>query len=270
MLNVEQSGEVAKRPSEPFTYGDYLRVPELLELQTLLSDPPAHDEMLFILSQQVQELWFKQILFEMRTVISALDTDDIPLALRLLGRINLILRMVGDEVRVLETMPPQEFHEFRHVLTSSSGFESEQFRELEYASGLREDTFVKLLKKHMDMEKLQVSWPRDLRDAAYRHFARVDPDIATAIARVYSEAGNRPELYMLAEALSDYEIVFAEWRFHHVKLVERTIGDHAQGTAGSSGAGYLGRTLSYRFFPELWEARNRLSDQATKAHGHTA
>jgi tryptophan 2,3-dioxygenase len=273
MLKVEQSEKTARsagKPSEPFTYGDYLRVPELLNLQTLLSDPQAHDEMLFIVVQQIQELWFKQVLFELRAIIAALDDGNIHDAVRLLGRVNLMMRLIGDEVRVLETMPPQEFHEFRHVLTSSSGFESEQFRELELASGLNDATFLKLIEKHMDMEKLRGSWPRNLKDAAYSLLAGVDANVTAAVVKVYTEPRRYSELYMLCEALTEYEVLFSEWRFHHVKLVERTIGDRSVGTAGSTGAGYLGKTLGYRFFPELLEARNRMTASASERHGHPA
>jgi len=171
---------------------------------------------------------------------------------------------------VLETMPPQEFHEFRHVLTSSSGFESEQFRELELASGLNDATFLKLIEKHMDMAKLRSLWPRNLRDAAYRPLAEVDRDVTEATVRVYTEPRRYSELYMLCEALTEYEVLFSEWRFHHVKLVERTIGDRSVGTAGSTGAGYLGKTLGYRFFPELLDARNRMTARASEAHGQPA
>src|SRR5262245_2296908 len=134
----------------PLSYGEYLRIPELLELQTPLKEPPAHDEMLFIVVQQIQELWFKQVLYEMETLVPALDRGDIMAALPLVQRVNRIIQTLGDEVIVLESMPPQEFQLFRDVLTTGSGFESEQFRELELASGLADPTFLKLIGKHMD------------------------------------------------------------------------------------------------------------------------
>lgn len=246
----------------PLTYGLYLRVPELLQLQTPLGIPPARDEMLFIVVQQVQELWFKQILNDLRIVIDSLQQGNILWALPLLARINLIVRTLRNEVGVLETMPPQEFHRFRHVLSPASGFESEQFRELEMASGLAEPTFRKLLAKHMDLDRLGSAWPVTLHDVFLDLLEPIDPDPVAAVACIYDNAHRHPELYLLAEALSEYDVLFSEWRFHHIKLVERTIGDHMPGTAGSSGAGYLGKTLNYRFFPELWAARNRLTAQA--------
>jgi tryptophan 2,3-dioxygenase len=280
MLNVEQegvgstgSGETQSvqpasqagdiHASGPLSYGSYLRVPEILSLQTPLGGPGAHDEMLFIIVQQVQELWFKQILYELRDVIDLLGRDEIRPAVRLIDRVNRIIRLVGDEVAILETMPPQEFMRFRNVLSPASGFESEQFRELEWASGLREHTFVKLVEKHADLQIYGARWPVSLHDALLQQLDRVDTDPASAVAGIYLDPGAHPDLYSLVEVLSEYEVLFGEWRFHHIKLVERTIGDHSPGTAGSAGAGYLGRTLTYRFFPELWEARNRISASAS-------
>lgn len=264
MLNVEQGESGASRPNEPFTYADYLRVPELLDLQSPLSVPLVHDEMLFIILQQIQELWFKQILFELSAIIDNLQAGQLFEAVDLIQRVNRIVKAVGEEVVIMETMPPQEFGRFRHVLTTSSGFESEQFRELEYASGLSDPTFLKLMGKYMDMEAIRSHWPITLHDAFLRLLADIDPNPVRAVAEVYSSPRKFPELYLLAEALSEYEVLFGEWRFHHVKLVERTIGDHSPGTAGSSGVGYLGKTLGYRFFPELWEARNLITDRAAR------
>ncbi|HEY0070632.1 MAG TPA: tryptophan 2,3-dioxygenase family protein, partial [Chloroflexia bacterium] len=128
MLDAEPTDRDQTASQEPLTYGSYLRVPELLELQTPLGPDDAHDEMLFIVTQQSQELWFKQILYDLRRVMDLLEGGDIPYALHLLGRINKIMQVVGQEVTVLATMPPPEFQRFRHVLTPSSGFESLQFR----------------------------------------------------------------------------------------------------------------------------------------------
>jgi tryptophan 2,3-dioxygenase len=262
MLKGELGENETDHEAEPLSYGSYLRVPELIDLQTPLKEPPVHDEMLFIIVQQAQELWFKQVLHELRSVIGLLEAKEFPEAVRLLGRVNRILNVVCDEVTILETMPPQEFHRFRRVLTTSSGFESEQFRELELASGLSDSTFLKLIEKQMDLKHLRARWPKSLHEAFLDVLATFDPDPVEAVVRIYNEYLARPELFALAEALSEYEVVFSEWRFRHVKLVERTIGDRMPGTAGSSGVGYLGKTLNYRFFPELWEARNRLTAQA--------
>lgn len=253
----------------PLTYATYLRVPELLSLQTPLGEPPVHDEMLFIIVQQAQELWFKQLLYELDSIIELLQGHELLEAVRLLSRAGRIMRVLAAEVEILATMPPGEFHGFRRVLTPSSGFESHQFRELELASGLRDAIFIKVIEKHIGLPKLLERWPMSLRDAAYAVLTAVAGagDPTEAWARIYSEPRRYPELFALAEALSEYEVYFGEWRFQHVKLVERTIGDHSQGTAGSAGAGYLGKTLYYRFFPELWEARNRVTQASTERSG---
>jgi len=263
MLKEEQGVKHPDTTQQPLSYGLYLRVPELLQLQTPMGSPPARDELLFIIVQQVQELWFKQVLNDLRIVIAGLQRGDILGTLPMLNRINVIIRTLRDEVGVLETMPPQEFHKFRHVLSPASGFESEQFRELELASGLDDPTFRKLLAKHMDLDGLAREWPITLHDAFLDLLKPIDPDPSAAVARIYDNAQSYPEMFLLAEALSEYEVLFCEWRFRHIKLVERTIGDHMPGTAGSSGAGYLGKTLTYRFFPELWAARNRLTAQVS-------
>lgn len=270
MLNDEQIAGVHAMHGahEPLTYDAYLRVPALLDLQTPLGQPPVHDEMLFIIVQQIQELWFKQILFEMKMVIERLQAGEAMEAVRLLTRINRIMQVLGDEVDVLATMPPREFHGFRHVLAPSSGFESHQFRELEYASGLDDPTFLKLMDRHLGLDALHSQWPANLREAAYTLLDEVSEDAVEAWTAIYDEAGRYPALFALGEALSEYEVYFGEWRFKHIKLVERTIGDHVPGTAGTAGSGYLGRTLKYRYFPELWEARNRLTVQYSRNAPH--
>ncbi len=260
MLKDEQG--TAHNPTLPLTYGSYLRVPELVGLQSPLSTPVEHDEMLFIIVQQAQELWFKQLLHELHAIIAFLGNHEILQAIRLLRRANAILRVLGAEVTVLETMPPQEFQRFRHVLSSSSGFESEQFRELELASGLDDAVFLKLVGKHMDMHRVRSMWPQSLADTFRKLLRDIAPNSVDALVSIYTTPQLYMELYMLAESLADYETLFGEWRFHHIKLVERTIGDRAVGTAGSTGAGYLTKTLGYRFFPELLEARNKLSARA--------
>jgi tryptophan 2,3-dioxygenase len=247
--------------SGPLTYGTYLRVPELLELQSPLSLPPAHDELLFIIVQQSEELWFKQILHEWQTVIPLLDAGALGEATRLINRVNRIMGVLIQEVNVLATMPPLEFSRFRGVLSTSSGFESEQFREVELASGLRDHTFLQLIDKHMDGAALRGRWPRTVADAFRAALTALEADPVCALVAIYRDPTAHGPFFALAESLSEYEIHFQEWRFAHMKLVERVIGDHSPGTAGSAGTGYLGKTLGYRFFPELWKARNQLITQ---------
>lgn len=266
MLDAERTDRKQTAAQLPLTYASYLRVPELLNLQSPLGPADAQDEMLFIITQQSQELWFKQILHDLRIVLDRLETGDLTFALHLLGRINKIMHVVGQEVTVLATMPPPQFQRFRHVLSSSSGFESVQFRELEMASGLREPTFIKLIERHMNVPDIWARWPRSLHDLFLDLIEPLAPEPVDAVVEVYMHPERHGQLFLMSEALSEYETRFGEWRFNHIRLVERTIGDRAMGTAGSSGAGYLGKTLGYRFFPELWEARNRISALAAQQH----
>jgi tryptophan 2,3-dioxygenase len=266
MLDAEPTDRNETAPELPLTYGSYLRIPELLGLQSPLGPEEAHDEMLFIIAQQAQELWFKQLLYDLREVIRRLESGDMTFALHLMGRINKIVQVLGQEVTVLATMPPPEFQRFRHVLSSSSGFESEQFRELEIASGLREPTFIKLIERHMNVPGIWTRWPRSLHDVFLGLVEPLAPEAVDAVVEIYMHPEQHGQLFLLAEALSEYEVGFGEWRFNHIKLVDRTIGDRAMGTAGSAGAGYLAKTLGYRFFPELWEARNRISAMSAELH----
>jgi tryptophan 2,3-dioxygenase len=265
MLKDERTLADSRTLDEPLTYGSYLRVPELTSIQSPLGDPPVHDEMLFIIVQQAQELWFKQILWDLKETIRAVQSDAIFEAIRLLQRSVRIMQVVSQEVQVLATMSPRAFHGFRHVLTPSSGFESLQFRELELVSGLDDPTFLKLMDKYIGLERLKADWPASLRDAVYGALTReVGGEPVEAWTEVYDDPEGNPLMFQLAEVMSEYEVYFAEWRFHHIKLVERSIGGHVPGTGGSAGVGYLGKTLGYKYFPELWEARNRVTMRHTQ------
>jgi tryptophan 2,3-dioxygenase len=244
------------------SYGSYLCLAQLTSLQKPLAHPDVRGEMFFIIGQQVQELWFKQILYDLTEIIRLADGDLLHEAARLLDRVNRIMSVLAQETELLQTLPPAEFKSFRPVLSTASGFESEQFRELEWASGLRTPQFERLLAHLSGGAGVMARWPRSLRDVLCTALTSLNRDPVTAIESLYKGSAHRPDLLALVDALSEYEIRFAEWRFHHVKVVERVIGNRAPGTGGSSGSGYLARTLEYRFFPELWEARNRLSAAA--------
>lgn len=244
------------------TYGSYLCVPQLTKLQRPLAQPAVRGEMFFIIGQQVQELWFKQILYDVGEVIRLIDEDALFDAARLLDRINRIMAVLSAETELLQTLPPAEFKSFRPMLSTASGFESEQFRELEWASGLRAAPVRRLISRLEHGEDILVRWPRSLRDMLCSSVILVDSDPVVALAALYAGTAHQPELLALADGLSEYEIRFSEWRFHHLKVVERVIGNRSPGTGGSAGSTYLGHTLDYRFFPELWEARNRVSSAA--------
>jgi tryptophan 2,3-dioxygenase len=248
---------------ERLTYGAYLRVPELLSLQTPVQTPPVQGEMLFIIGQQTQELWFKQILFDLRHVIDLATGGEIVSAARLLDRANQILAVLSAETQVMETLPPIEFRAFRGNLKTASGLESVQFRELELASGLRDAEFLKIVRKIVDVDRILECWPISLHDALLSTLKCLGDEPTSALPDLYAHPDSQADVYTFVEACSEYDLAFADWRFHHVRVVERVIGDLSPGTAGSSGSGYLSRTLRYRFFPELWDARNRLNSHSS-------
>ena len=261
------------------TYGSYLKVPELIGLQHALSEPEHHDELLFIIIHQVYELWFKQILHELDSVIQHLDQGEVWESIRLLRRSIEIQRILVSQIQILETMTPTDFLAFRDRLLPASGFQSAQFREVEFLSGAKDRRF---LANYTDDPKSTTVLQRRLEspslvDAVYdRLRARGfelpaadkslgDDELARrkeirilSLARLYSEARNHYDLYMLAETLIEYDENFLTWRDRHVRMVERMIGSK-HGTGGSEGAEYLRRTLDKKFFPELWEVRTHLN-----------
>jgi tryptophan 2,3-dioxygenase len=251
----------------PLTYGSYLKVPELLSLQRCLTQPPHHDETLFIVIHQVYELWFKQVLHEVDSAICELDADRVHEASRLLRRVVEIQRVLVAQVKVLETMRPQDFLGFRYNLNPASGFQSVQFRELEFALGMKRPEFLQQLRSE-PAEKARLEarlQARSLPDAFFALLERrlgplkgADARVA-ALARLY-ETEDPPDLVALCEVLMDIDENLTLWRAHHVQMVERMIGSK-RGTGGSEGVAYLQSTLPSRAFPELWSARTRLGQE---------
>jgi len=249
------------------SYGAYLKIPELLALQQPLSDPAEHDEMLFIVIHQVYELWFKLLLHEATAILGAAGRGETRRCSRHFRRIIEIQRVLLQQISVLETMTPADFLRFRDHLNPASGFQSHQFRELEFLSGMKDtSTFphLKLLPEDRARLERRLVEP-DLRDAfdqllgiagfvvsEPRHDARI-----AALKTIYSSPSSHHDLYDLCEAMIEYDENFQLWRYHHVLMVERMIG-HKIGTGGSEGVGYLTATLKKRCFPELWEARSHL------------
>src|ERR671918_990328 len=246
------------------TYGSYLHIPELLELQKLRSDPPVHDELLFIVVHQAYELWFKQLLFELESVRDRLFADDGERARHYLTRIRAIERALIEHLEVLETMSPQDFLDFRDHLAPASGFQSAQFREIEFLSGLKDPRFLDdLASAPEERARLERRLEEPTLWDAFcsmldRHGLPMpadDPDRrAASLAEMAREQG---ELFAVSEGLLDHDENVARWRSLHVLMVEREIGSKA-GTGGSAGIGYLRTTLGKRFFPELWGLRSAL------------
>ncbi len=257
------------------TYPRYLQLDSLLALQQPLSDGPEHDEMLFIVIHQVYELWFKQVLHEIDYLECLLDRNEGDRARHTLKRILTILKVMVAQLDILETMTPLEFLSFRDRLESGSGFQSHQFRELEFALGLKDpralerypegsearrrlerrlagstlwDAFLRYLQAN------GVAVPRTDLERDVTRSVEPSPELRPALVEVYR---HRPALAELCERLVDLDEGLQEWRYRHVKMVQRTIGTR-RGTGGSAGAEYLMRTLNQPLYPDLWTIRTEL------------
>lgn len=253
----------------PLSYGSYLKVDELLGLQRPLSTPPHHDEMLFIVIHQVYELWFKQLLHELDAAANALDRDDLHRVGKRFRRIHTIQRLLEQQVDILETMTPQEFNQFRDNLNPASGFQSVQFRELEFACGIRRTEVLQWIELD-DVQRARLErrlsapslYDRVKALLARRGFGVENPEALIESYRlIYSHEAENYDLYLLLEDLIEFDERFLLWRGRHVRMVERMIGQK-QGTGGSPGAKYLEGTLEHRFFPELWAVRTYLGESA--------
>ena len=243
---------------QKLSYGGYLRVDDLIALQQLRSDPAQHDETLFIIIHQTYELWFKQILHELDAIVAHLDRDQLLVALRFLRRVHEIQRVLVAQISVLETMTPMDFLAFRDHLMPASGFQSAQFREIEFLAGLGEPRYLESYEQGSAARgRLEGRLAGRTLRAAYHDLLRRRgfTSDAEGVASVYRGATERMELFLLSEALIDFDEMLTLWRMRHVQMVERIIGGRP-GTGGSDGASYLRGTVARRVFPELWEARN--------------
>ena len=247
------------------SYADYLDLKDLLGAQRPLSD--LHDEMLFIVIHQTKELWMKQLLHELRFAVPLVEADRFAEAYKAMARISRIQAVMTLSWDVLSTLTPVDYLKFRNVLGTSSGFQSEQFREIEFRLGLKEPNF---LAQYAEGSKERAALQRalaepSLREASHAALERAGFDlgdrsvesIAAAWLQVYRDAERWFDLYELAEKLVDIDDALAAWRHKHVLTVERIIGNKP-GTGGSAGAPYLRATLDKRVFPELWALRTQL------------
>jgi tryptophan 2,3-dioxygenase len=247
------------------SYADYLDLKDLLGAQRPLSD--LHDEMLFIVIHQTKELWMKQMLHELRLAISLVQHDRFAEAYKAMARISRIQAVMTLSWDVLSTLTPVDYLKFRSVLGTSSGFQSEQFREIEFRLGLKEPNFVNhyaegsaeraALAKALEEPSLREAAHGALERAGFDLGDRSVDSVAAAWLQVYRDAEKWFDLYELAEKLVDIDDALAGWRHKHVLTVERIIGNK-QGTGGSAGAPYLRGTLDKRVFPELWALRTDL------------
>ncbi len=257
------------------TYSTYLHVPELLHLQQPRSSPAEHDEMLFIVIHQTYELWFKLLLHELEKVKRDFSSGDLYGAIHTVHRCRTIMKTLVGQLDILETMTPMSFTSFRDRLDTASGFQSTQFRELEFALGYKRPEVVKYLKEgdpgkeaaarrlgertvvdhFYDFLGLQgAAVPNDLlqRDRKLPNVG--NEEVQDELFRLYK---SRPDLVILFETMTDFDEGFQEWRYRHVKVVERTIGAK-HGTGGSPGVEFLKKSLFLPVFADLWAIRHRL------------
>jgi tryptophan 2,3-dioxygenase len=248
------------------TYGSYLRLPQLLDSQHLESDPPAHDELLFITVHQVYELWFKQLLHELTAAREEMFSGDLWRARHLLARVVAIEDVLIRQVAVLETMTPQDFLVFRDRLAPASGFQSVQFRELEFLSGAKDPGYLERFRGLSEAERARLQRRLDEPSLweAFLHVVRraelpadTDQQITESLLTVAGDRGTYGQVWELAERLLDHDANSAMWRSRHVLMVERQIGTKS-GTGGSSGSPYLRSRLGLHYFPLLWELRSHL------------
>jgi tryptophan 2,3-dioxygenase len=248
------------------TYGSYLQLERLLASQRLRSDPPAHDELLFITVHQVYELWFQQLLHEAETARDAIFAGEVWWAQHLLSRMHVVERVLVEQVDVLETMTPQDFLEFRQKLAPASGFQSVQYRELEFLSGAKDPSFVRRFRGLTDAEAQRLSrrleeptlWDAFMRYVDSRGLpVSDDAALLTSLRTAAQDRAKYADVWQLAEALLQHDELAAAWRARHVTMVERMIGTKT-GTGGSTGADYLRTRLPLRYYPLLWELRSRL------------
>jgi tryptophan 2,3-dioxygenase len=258
-------GQVADAEGH-LSYGSYLRIQELIDLQTLKSQPAAHDELLFIVVHQAFELWFREMIFELESIRDLMFADDPPRARHLLQRVHTVERLLIEQIEVLETMSPQDFLEFRSNLEPASGFQSLQFREIEFLGGLKERRYLGMVETSEERTRLERRLEEPTLWDAFRalleqhglpmpeddHEART-----TSLLKMARDRDAFAELWYLSEDLLEMDMLFSLWRQRHILMVERQIGTK-RGTGGSSGVPYLRSTLEKRFFPELWELRGEL------------
>lgn len=259
----------------PLTYSDYLKLEDLLDLQEPRSTPPEHDEMLFIVIHQVYELWFKLLLHELDKIKHDFSNDDLFGAIHTFKRSRTVMKTLVSQLDVLETMTPTSFSSFRDRLETASGFQSTQFRELEFCLGYKRPATLKYLPEGATgtaaierrlkqrsvvdhfydfLQQRGVNIPDAIRTRDITTANEPNEDIQEGILSLYM---NHPEVAILFELMTDFDEGLQEWRYRHVKMVERTIGAK-QGTGGSPGVPFLKESLFKSIFPDLWAIRHRM------------
>ena len=275
MSKRETEAGIHRDLRDQLTYASYLRLDQLLSLQQVRSDPPHHDEMLFIIQHQTSELWFKLVLHELRAAIQYVREDQLDPCFKILARVKLVQQQLFNQWAVLETLTPSEYTEFRNVLGHASGFQSPQYRELEFMLGNKDRVFLEVFaydpQEQARLRELLHS--PGLYDEFLRHLHRrghpipperverdwsvpydSHPQVVAALTGIYKDTERYWEAYNMCEKLVDLEVNFQLWRFRHLKTVARIIG-YKPGTGGSSGVKFLEKALDIQLFPELIEVR---------------
>ncbi len=255
--------EYGKNPK--LSYNQYLKVRELIELQETLSEPTSHDELLFIVIHQTYELWFKQVLHEIDATIGWLSQGRKFRVNHSLKAATAIEKVMVSQIHILESMAQIGFLEFRDKLNPASGFQSMQFRELEFVSGSKDQRILDFfecdefahgrLKKRFEAPSLGDAFWALLEREGFK--VEEQEDKMDSIVKILKKPEEHPELFIMQDLLIEHDEQIALWRYHHVLMVERMLG-MKPGTGGSEGVGYLLTTLSKKFFPEIWEARTYL------------
>ena len=260
------------------TYGGYLHLDRLLSAQEPLSNPEHHDEMLFIIQHQTTELWFKLVVHELRSAIASIKHDDLESCFKVLARIKHIQAQLIAQWSVLETLTPSEYVQFRDVLGPASGFQSPQYRLVEFLLGNKDAQHLKVhahdkawhkrLEEALhapsiydefliDLHRRGFDIPKDVIDRDFSLPHESNPAVVEAFRQIYTNPKAHWDAYEMCEKLVDVDEQFSLWRFRHMKVVQRIIG-YKRGTGGSSGVPFLAKVVQHVFFPELWDVRTEL------------
>jgi tryptophan 2,3-dioxygenase len=261
-------------------YTGYLQLDRLLDAQAPLSDPPHHDEMLFIIQHQVAELWIKLVIHEIRAAIEHLRNDELPPAVKNLARVRHVQSQLYNQWQVLDTLTPVEYSEFRQVFGKASGFQSAQYRVLEFTLGNKNAATMAVYKHQpewysrleaalespslyeeflMHLKRCGMAIPQASIDRDFSEMRGEDEAVIAVLKFIYENRAEFWSPYEMCEALMDIGNNFQFWRFHHMKTVERIIG-HKPGSGGSSGVSFLKKALDYEFFPDLIRVRTEIGD----------
>ena len=264
--------------SDRMDYSGYLGLPEILGAQRPLSQPEHHDEMLFIIQHQTSELWMKLVIHEVTEAIRLVQEDQLEPTFKILARVKHIQRMLFEQWAVLETLTPSEYVQFRNVLGSASGFQSHQYRMIEFLFGNKDADAVRVFRHSPDIElgltkalhspslydefliylsRKGYNIPKSCTDRDWSLPYQSDPRLIPVLKTIYDNPHDDWAAYEMCEKLVDVEEQFSLWRYRHVLTVERIIG-HKMGTGGSSGVSFLRKAINIRLFPELWDVRTEI------------